>query len=88
MPTFYPIYHMHVHARIKSCVILGIIGPDFVHQRERLLLELRYHAEGLKEEHEGKAGKGLENRFWYFLCENINLNNFIRFGLATFKKNW
>jgi len=58
---------MHVHARMESCVILGIIGPDFVHQPKRLYLELRYHAERLKEElaNMGKAvaGKGFDNRF-------------------------
>jgi len=46
---------------METCVILGNI--DFVLQKERLHLELRYQKEGLKDELAGKAGKSLDNRF-------------------------
>jgi len=55
------IYYIHVHATMETCVILGNI--DFVQQKERLHLELRYQKEGLKDELAGKAGKRLDNRF-------------------------
>jgi len=48
-----------IHASTEICVILGYIAPDLARQKECLQLELRFQAESLKEEVEGKAGNAL-----------------------------